>query len=75
MERTNGGEFLPEAKQYEEYARTLINLRMELIPYLYAAFHIPAEERLPFRPLLMDFPDEPMELSHDRRRTDGGSPV
>ena len=28
------GEFLPEAKQYEEYARTLINLRMELIPYL-----------------------------------------
>lgn len=26
------GEFLPEAKQYEEYARTLINLHMELIP-------------------------------------------
>ena len=24
-----------EAKQYEEYVRTLINLHMELIPYLY----------------------------------------
>lgn len=32
------GEFLPEAKRYEEYARTLINLRMQLIPYLYSAF-------------------------------------
>ncbi len=62
------GEFLPEAKQYEEYARTLINLRMELIPYLYAAFHTYQQEGTPpFRPLLMDFPkDERLRTISDQ---------
>ena len=62
------GEFLPEAKQYEEYARTLINLRMELIPYLYAAFHTYEQEGTPpFRPLLMDFPkDERLRTISDQ---------
>lgn len=53
------GEYLPEAKQYEEYARTLINLRMQLIPYLYNAFYTYSKEGTPpFRPLLMDYPKD-----------------
>lgn len=51
------GEFLPEAQEYEAYARTLINLRMQLIPYLYNAFYTYYKEGIPpFRPLLMDYP-------------------
>lgn len=53
------GEFLPEAKQYEDYARTLINLRMQLIPYLYHAFYAYYKEGIPpFRPLVMEYPDD-----------------
>lgn len=53
------GEYLPEAKQYEEYARTLINLRMQLIPYLYNAFYTYSKEGTPpFRPLLMNYPKD-----------------
>ena len=51
------GEFLPQAKEYEDYARTLINTRMALVPYLYEAFRRYNTEGLPpFRPLLMDYP-------------------
>lgn len=62
------GEFLPEAKQNEEYARTLINLRMELIPYLYTAFRTYQQEGIPpFRPLLMDDPkDERLRTISDQ---------
>lgn len=62
------GEFLPKAKQYEEYARTLINLRMELIPYLYTAFRTYQQEGIPpFRPLLMDDPkDERLRTISDQ---------
>lgn len=53
------GEFLSEAKLYEDYARTLINMRMQLIPYLYSAFHTYQKEGTPpFRPLLMDYPND-----------------
>lgn len=53
------GEFLPEAQEYEAYARTLINLRMQLIPYLYNAFYTYYKEGIPpFRPLLMDYPKD-----------------
>lgn len=53
------GEFLPQAKQYEDYARTLINLRMQLVPYLYHAFYVYRTAGLPpFRPLLMDYPQD-----------------
>lgn len=52
------GEFLPEAQQYEEYARTLIKQRMRLVPYLYQAFYEYNTEGIPpFRPLVMDNPD------------------
>lgn len=62
------GEFLPEAKQYEEYARKLINLRMQLIPYLYTAFSSYCKEGIPpFRPLLMDYPkDEHLRTVSDQ---------
>ena len=62
------GEFLPEAKRYEEYARTLINLRMQLIPYLYSAFYTYYKEGVPpFRPLLMDYPkDERLRTISDQ---------
>lgn len=52
------GEYLPEAKEYEDYARTLINLRMQLVPYLYNAFYQYHKEGTPpFRPLVMDYPN------------------
>lgn len=53
------GELLAEAKRYEGYARHLINLRMQLIPYLYTAFFSYYKEGIPpFRPLLMDYPED-----------------
>lgn len=53
------GEFLPEAKEYEDYARTLINTRMALVPYLYEAFRRYNTEGIPpFRPLVMDYPSD-----------------
>lgn len=53
------GEFLPEAQEYEAYACTLINLRMQLIPYIYNAFYAYYKEGIPpFRPLLMDYPKD-----------------
>lgn len=52
------GEFLPQAEEYEGYARTLINGRMALVPYLYEAFRTYNTTGLPpFRPLIMDYPD------------------
>lgn len=53
------GEFLPQAEEYEGYARTLINGRMALVPYLYEAFRTYNTTGLPpFRPLIMDYPDD-----------------
>lgn len=53
------GEFLPQAGHYEACARALINLRMQLLPYLYQAFYVYRTEGVPpFRPLLMDYPDD-----------------
>ncbi len=52
------GEFLPEAQEYERIARKLINLRMQLIPYLYQAFYeYSTDGTPPFRPLVLDYPD------------------
>lgn len=57
--KNENGEFLPEASEYEGHARKIINMRMQLLPYLYSAFHIYQTEGLPpFRPLLMDYPDD-----------------
>lgn len=65
-DRNNRGEFLPEAARYEACARTLIERRMALVPYLYGAFYRYREEGLPpFRPLVMDWPDDPATAAID----------
>ena len=59
-DKNNRAEFLPEAQQFEQYSRELINLRMQLIPYLYTAFFAYHQQGIPpFRPLLMDYPGNP----------------
>lgn len=43
----------------ENITRTLVNHRMRLLPYLYNAFaHYRMEGIPPFRPLIMDFPND-----------------
>lgn len=58
-DRSNQGQLMPEHQQATKVVRTLFELRMRLIPYLYAAFN---EYRLrgmpPIRPLVMDWPDD-----------------
>jgi alpha-D-xyloside xylohydrolase len=52
-------ELLPNAKELEDKARKLINLRMSLLPYLYAAFAKYYFEGLPpIRALVMDYPND-----------------
>lgn len=62
------GEFLPQAGQYEACARRLIDMRMQLLPYLYHAFYVYRTEGFPpFRPLLMDYPqDERLQSVSDQ---------
>ncbi len=57
--KNNNNEYLPNYKDLEQKARKLIELRMSLIPYLYAAFSRYHFEGIPpFRSLIMDFPQE-----------------
>lgn len=67
-DKNNRAEFLPEAQQFEQYSRELINLRMQLIPYLYTAFFAYHQQGIPpFRPLLMDYPkDERLRTISDQ---------
>lgn len=58
--KNNNGEFLPDYKQLEQKVRKLVELRMRLIPYLYAAFaKYHYEGTPPFRALVVDYPDDP----------------
>ncbi len=58
-EKNNNNELMPDAKQVESDMRKLLNLRMQLVPYLYNAF---AEYRFkgtpPFRALIVDYPQD-----------------
>ncbi len=67
-EKNNNGEFLSNANELESYARDLINIRMQLIPYLYSAFAEYQNEGIPpFRPLIMDYPkDEKVQSISDQ---------
>jgi alpha-D-xyloside xylohydrolase len=59
-EKNNRGEFLPNYRELEQKAKKLIELRMSLIPYLYAAFakyHFNGTP--PFRALVLDYPNDP----------------
>ena len=56
----NLGQLAPEWEHVETICRGLLNLRMQLVPYLYAAFARYYLEGLPpFRALVMDYPHDP----------------
>ena len=58
-EANNKGQFAEGWQQLEAQCRTIIGLRMQLIPYLYAAFVKYKKEGIPpFRALVMDYPDD-----------------
>ena len=59
LEKNNRDEFLPNAKEIESKVRKLLELRMSLIPYLYAAFATYHYEGIPpFRALVVDYPND-----------------
>jgi alpha-D-xyloside xylohydrolase len=56
----NADRLLEDAASLEAACREVLELRMRLLPYLYAAFHRYHREGLPpFRALVMDHPDDP----------------
>jgi len=58
-ESNNRGELAPNHEPVEAACRDIFNLRMRLVPYLYAAFHRYRESGIPpFRPLVMDYPED-----------------
>ena len=60
----NAGEFSTDWEKTEEICRRMLQLRMQLIPYLHAAFVRYHREGLPpFRALVMDYPDDPQVWS------------
>ncbi|HKG67676.1 MAG TPA: TIM-barrel domain-containing protein, partial [Segetibacter sp.] len=59
IEKNSNNQLLPNSKDLEQKAKKLINLRMSLLPYLYAAFakyHFDGTP--PFRALIMDYPGD-----------------
>ncbi|MDB5246360.1 MAG: hypothetical protein JWQ40_754 [Segetibacter sp.] len=59
IDKNNKNELLPNYKDLEQKAKKLIQLRMRLLPYLYAAFaRYHFEGTPPFRALLMDYPTD-----------------
>lgn len=58
-DKNNRNEFLADREKMEGYTRKLVNIRMQLIPYLYDAFAGYYEKGIPpFRPLVMDYPSD-----------------
>jgi alpha-D-xyloside xylohydrolase len=59
-EANNRGELDPNWQKMEALCRDILQLRMRFVPYLHAAFVRYQREGLPpFRPLVMDYPDDP----------------
>jgi alpha-D-xyloside xylohydrolase len=59
-EQNNAGHFNPGWEQMEVRCKEIISWRMQLLPYLHAAFAVYQRDGLPpFRALLMDYPDDP----------------
>lgn len=55
----NAGQFLPNWQEIESKCRSVMELRMRLVPYIHAAFvHYHREGLAPFRALVMDYPDD-----------------
>ena len=56
----NNDELMPDCVEVTDACRPILQLRMQLIPYLYAAFHDYYRlGRPPFRALVVDAPDDP----------------
>jgi alpha-D-xyloside xylohydrolase len=63
-------ELLPEEEQQflVERIRAIVNVRMSLIPYLYACFHRYCTQGLPpVRALILEFPDDPQARAIDNQ--------
>ena len=59
-EQNNAGDFSKGWEQLEARCKEIISWRMQLLPYLQAAFAVYQRDGLPpFRALLMDYPDDP----------------
>lgn len=59
VDANNADQFTDNWQQVEDACRDLLRLRMQLIPYLYAAFYRYYTEGLPpFRALVMDYPND-----------------
>ncbi|MCL2701214.1 MAG: DUF5110 domain-containing protein [Phycisphaerae bacterium] len=58
-EENNAGRFLSDAEQLTAACRKILELRMQLVPYLYAAFYRYHLEGVPpFRAPVVDWPDD-----------------
>ena len=58
-EKNNKGILLKNAEEVEGQIRKLLNFRMSLVPYLYAAFAQYNQQGIPpFRALIMDYPND-----------------
>ncbi len=58
-DKNNAGDFPPDWEVLESACRTLIGVRMQLVPYLYSAFvRYQAEGVPPVRALVLEYPDD-----------------
>jgi alpha-D-xyloside xylohydrolase len=70
----NAGEFAPGADAVEAQCRSIIELRMRLIPYLHSAFVQYHQTGLPpLRALVMDYPEDPATRTVDNEYLMGDS--
>ena len=68
----NAGRLAPGWEEVEAKCRSVMELRMRLIPYLHAAFVEYHRRGLPpFRALVMDYPGDPADLADRRSIHDG----
>ncbi|MEO8623496.1 MAG: TIM-barrel domain-containing protein [bacterium] len=70
----NAGHFAPDWEKVETLCRSALELRMKLVPYLHSAFVQYNRTGLPpFRPLVMDYPDDAQTYAIDDQYLMGDS--
>lgn len=58
-DRNLAGDFLPDAQELTNMCRSIFELRMSLVPYLYEAFYVYYSQGIPpVRPLIADYADD-----------------
>lgn len=73
-EANNAGRFSEEWQKTEALCRKLIEIRMQLVPYLYSAFvRYRLEGLSPFRALVVDYPEDPQTWMVDLQYLCGDS--